>query len=62
MKDAQVVVVGHEFGVESEGNHYATYLIMAREIDLPETDARLDWFLDRDAELMAHRHDLCILH
>ena len=48
--------------VESEGNHYATYLIMAREIDLDETDARLDWFLDRDADLMALRHDLCILH
>ncbi|MEY4691861.1 MAG: hypothetical protein RIT19_2186 [Verrucomicrobiota bacterium] len=48
--------------VESEGNHYATYLIMARDIDLAETEARLDWFLDRDAELMVHRHDLCILH
>lgn len=48
--------------VESEGNHYATYLLMAREIDHGEADARLDWFLDRDAELMAHRHDLCILH
>ena len=48
--------------VESEGNHYATYLIMAREIDLQETETRLDWFLDRDADLMAHRHDLCILH
>jgi tRNA-(ms[2]io[6]A)-hydroxylase len=47
--------------VESEGNHYATYLLMAREIDHGETDARLDWFLDRDAELMALRHDLCIL-
>lgn len=48
--------------VESEGNHYATYLIMARGIDLAETEARLDWFLDHDAALMAHRHDLCILH
>lgn len=48
--------------VESEGNHYATYLIMAREIDLQETETRLDWFLDRDADLMTHRHDLCILH
>lgn len=48
--------------VESEGNHYATYLIMARDIDLEETDSRLDWFLDRDSELMDHRHDLCILH
>jgi tRNA-(ms[2]io[6]A)-hydroxylase len=48
--------------VESEGNHYASYLIMAREIDLEETEARLDWFLDRDSDLMADRHDLCILH
>ncbi len=48
--------------IESEGNHYATYLIMARDIDLEETDSRLDWFLDRDSELMDHRHDLCILH
>jgi tRNA-(ms[2]io[6]A)-hydroxylase len=48
--------------VESEGNHYATYLIMARDIDLEETNSRLDWFLDRDSELMDHRHDLCILH
>src|SRR5213595_3890130 len=28
--------------VESEGNHYATYLLMARDIDLAETDRRLD--------------------
>ena len=48
--------------VESEGNHYATYLIMAREIDLDETNSRLDWFLDRDSDLMGQRHDLCILH
>jgi tRNA-(ms[2]io[6]A)-hydroxylase len=48
--------------VVSEGNHYATYLIMAREIDLDETNSRLDWFLDRDADLMGERHDLCILH
>jgi len=30
--------------VESEGNHYATYLIMARHIDEAEADARLDFF------------------
>src|SRR5438128_531681 len=28
--------------VETEGNHYATYLLMARAIDEAETDARLD--------------------
>lgn len=48
--------------VESEGNHYATYLIMARHIDEPETDRRLDWFLNRDAELMRVPHSLPILH
>lgn len=48
--------------VESEGNHYATYLIMARHIDETETDRRLDWFLDRDAELIRQSHLLPILH
>lgn len=48
--------------VESEGNHYATYLIMARDIDLSETDARLDYFLDVDAQLIRQPHDLPILH
>src|SRR6186997_2073498 len=38
--------------VESEGNHYASYLIMARHIDEPETDRRLDYFLDLDAQLI----------
>src|SRR5678815_2655424 len=32
--------------VESEGNHYATYLRMARAIDEIETDQRMDFFLD----------------
>ena len=40
----------------------ATYLILGREIDLDEANSRLDWFLDRDSDLMGHRHDLCILH
>jgi tRNA-(ms[2]io[6]A)-hydroxylase len=31
--------------VESEGNHYASYLIMARHIDLEETERRLDFYL-----------------
>src|SRR5438094_6780266 len=35
--------------VESEGNHYATYLLMAKEIDETETQRRLDAFLDLDA-------------
>src|SRR2546426_11771421 len=38
--------------VESEGNHYATYLLMAGAIDKPEADARLDYFLDLDAKLI----------
>ena len=48
--------------VESEGNHYATYLIMARHIDLEETERRLDWFLDLDAELMRQPNPEPILH
>src|SRR5208282_6696209 len=38
--------------VESEGNHYATYLLMAKEIDEPETTRRLDFYLDLDAKLV----------
>lgn len=48
--------------VESEGNHYATYLLMARGIDEIETDARLDFFLGKDAELIRVQHDLPLLH
>jgi len=48
--------------VESEGNHYATYLRLARGIDAPETDARLDYYLDVDAELIRQPHDIPILH
>jgi tRNA-(ms[2]io[6]A)-hydroxylase len=48
--------------VESEGNHYATYLIMARHIDEPEADRRLDFFLDLDADLIREPHALPILH
>jgi tRNA-(ms[2]io[6]A)-hydroxylase len=48
--------------VESEGNHYATYLIMARHIDLAETERRLDFFLDLDAKLMRLPNPLPILH
>jgi tRNA-(ms[2]io[6]A)-hydroxylase len=48
--------------VESEGNHYATYLLMARAIDDAETDRRLDYFLDLDAELIQVPHRYLILH
>jgi tRNA-(ms[2]io[6]A)-hydroxylase len=48
--------------VESEGNHYATYLLMARAIDPAEADERLDHFLQLDAELIRKPHDLPILH
>lgn len=48
--------------VESEGNHYATYLLMAREIDDAETDRRLDFYLDLDARLVVQEHPLPLLH
>ena len=37
--------------VESEGQHYATYLRMARAVDEAETTRRLDFYLDLEAEL-----------
>ena len=48
--------------VESEGNHYATYLIMARHIDEAETDRRLDFYLDLDAALIRQGSPEAILH
>lgn len=48
--------------VESEGNHYATYWLMAREIDEPEADRRLDFYLDLDAELIRQPNPLPMLH
>jgi len=48
--------------VESEGNHYATYLLMARGIDEAETERRMDFYLDFEAELIRQPHDLAILH
>ncbi len=48
--------------VESEGSHYAAYLLMARAIDDDETTRRLDFFLDLDAELIRQPHNLPILH
>ena len=48
--------------VESEGNHYATYLLMARAIDEAETDRQLDWYLDLDAELIRQPNPNPMLH
>ena len=48
--------------VESEGNHYATYLLMAREIDDAESDRRLDFFLDLDATLIRVPNPTPMLH
>jgi tRNA-(ms[2]io[6]A)-hydroxylase len=48
--------------VESEGNHYATYLLMARGIDEAETDRRLDFYLDLDATLIQQPNPLPMLH
>ncbi len=48
--------------VESEGNHYATYLLMARHLDEAETDRRLDWYLDLEARLMRIPNPLPMLH
>jgi tRNA-(ms[2]io[6]A)-hydroxylase len=38
--------------IESEGNHYSTYWLMARELNEPEADRRLDFYLDLDADLV----------
>src|SRR5882672_4568218 len=56
--------LAHFYGslVESEGNHYATYLLMARAIDEAETERRMDFYLDFDAELIRQPHTLPILH
>jgi tRNA 2-(methylsulfanyl)-N6-isopentenyladenosine37 hydroxylase len=48
--------------VESEGNHYATYLLMAKAIDEPETQCRLDFYLDLDARLIREPNPLPMLH
>jgi tRNA-(ms[2]io[6]A)-hydroxylase len=48
--------------VESEGNHYAAYLIMARQIDEAETERRLDYFLDLDSRLIRQPNPLPMLH
>jgi tRNA-(ms[2]io[6]A)-hydroxylase len=48
--------------VESEGNHYAIYILMARAIDDAETDRRLDFYLDLDARLIREPNPHPILH
>ena len=48
--------------VESEGNHYSSYLLMAKRINERETESRLDFYLDLDAELVVKDNDLPILH
>lgn len=48
--------------VESEGNHYATYLIMAKEINETETQQRLDFYLELDAKLILQPNPLPMLH
>jgi tRNA 2-(methylsulfanyl)-N6-isopentenyladenosine37 hydroxylase len=48
--------------VESEGNHYATYLLMAKAIDEGETNRRMDFYLDLDAKLIRERNPIPMLH
>lgn len=48
--------------VESEGNHYATYLLMARALDDAETERRMDYYLDLDAKLMREPNPQPMLH
>ena len=48
--------------VESEGNHYATYLLMARGIDAAEAERRLDFYLDLEAKLIREPNALPMLH
>lgn len=48
--------------VESEGNHYAAYILMAREINETEARERLDYFLDLEADLIAAPNPLPMLH
>ena len=48
--------------VESEGNHYADFILMARAIDPDEAHQRLNDFLDLDAKLIQQSHDMPLLH
>ena len=46
----------------TEGNHYATYLLMARPIDEQEADRRLNFYLDLDAKLIREPNPIPMLH
>ena len=48
--------------VESEGNHYATYWMMARNLNEAEADRRLDFYLDLEAKLIRQPNPLPMLH
>lgn len=48
--------------VESEGNHYATYWLMARALNEAEADRRLDFYLDLEAQLIRVPNPLPMLH
>ena len=48
--------------VEPEGNHYATYLLMAKGIDEAEADHRLDFYLELDAKLIVEPNPIPMLH
>src|SRR5256885_3040187 len=48
--------------VESEGNHYATYLLMAKGIDEAEADRRLEFYLELDAKLIVEPNPIPMLH
>jgi tRNA-(ms[2]io[6]A)-hydroxylase len=48
--------------VEAEGNHYATYLLMAKAINPQETEERLNFYLDLEAELIRQPTPLPLLH
>ena len=48
--------------VESEGNHYATYLLMAKAIDPEETARRLEFYLDLEAQLNREPNPYPMLH
>src|SRR6266567_7457949 len=60
-RDAELADFYHSL-VESEGNHYATYLLMAKSIDEAETGRRLDFYLDLDAHLIRQPNPLPMLH
>jgi len=52
----------YESLVESEGNHYATYLLMAKGIEPEETEKRLDFYLELDRKLIREPNPLPMLH